>query len=388
MWSLAGLWGCSAEEPPPLEDVTEAPQGPSEAEVRVLLDLPDRFAVPSIPSYNPLSREKIELGRYLFYDARLSTNETQSCASCHAQELAFADGLRAPVGSTGELLHRNSPGLANVAYFSTFTWAHPALRSLEEQLPVPILGDNPVELGVSDGSREAVLARFDADAGYRRRFAEAFPQSESGATVDKIVHALASFCRSLLSHDSPYDRYLAGEKDALNAAQRRGLGLFSGERLECFHCHSGTNLTVSYRDARTTEETARHPFFNDGLYDLDGRGAYPPADQGLYEVTLDPKDRGLFRPPSLRNIALTAPYMHDGSIEDLRGVLAHYAAGGTVTESGPLAGDGRSSPLKSGLLRGFKLSEQETEDVLAFFEALTDEGFITNPAFASPFSAE
>lgn len=357
-----------------------------EGQLRALLALPERFALPAIPSYNPISAEKIELGRRLFYDARLSANQTQSCSSCHLQRLGFSDGLRTPTGSTGQQLHRNSPGLANVAYFSTLTWANPSLRDLEDQLPVPILGDNPIELGVVDGVRADVLARFDDDRAYRKLFGAAFPDSTSGVTVDKIVFALASFCRTLISGNSPYDRYVAGDKGALTDSQRRGIGLIAGERMECFHCHSGTNLTVSYHDARTTEGTARYPFFNDGLYDLDGQGAYPPLDQGLYDVTFEPDDRGLFRPPSLRNVALTAPYMHDGSIADLRGVLEHYSAGGTVTTEGPLAGDGRLSPLKSGLIRGFKLTEQETEDVLAFFEALTDDEFVDNPAFSDPFA--
>lgn len=384
---LVALSGCDGDQRP----VTEAAAGatdvqPDEQQLRALLSLPDRFALPAIPAYNPISVEKIELGRYLFYDVRLSANQTQSCSSCHLQRFGFSDGQRTPTGSTGQQLHRNSPGLANVAYLSTLTWANPSLRDLEDQLPVPILGDNPIELGVADGVRADVLARFDEDRAYRRLFQAAFPESASGATIDKIVFALASFCRTLISGNSPYDRYLAGDKSALTDSQRRGIGLIAGERMECFHCHSGTNFTVSYHDANTTEDTARYPFFNDGLYNLDGQGAYPPLDQGLYEVTFDAGDRGLFRPASLRNIALTAPYMHDGSIPDLRGVLEHYSAGGTVIEDGPLAGDGRLNPLKSGLIRGFKLTEQETEDVLAFFESLTDDDFVSNPAFSDPFA--
>jgi len=386
----ACLSACGSERdssgPSPTPDAPAS--GPSETELRALLALPDRFSLPAIPRYNPISSEKIELGRHLFYDARLSANQTQSCGSCHLQRLAFSDGEKMPTGSTGQRLHRNSPGLANVLFLSTLTWANASLRDLEDQLPVPILGDNPIELGVSDGARAEVLARFDADRAYRKLFAAAFPDSPGGATIDKIVFALASFCRTLVSGRSPYDRYVEGDKSALSDSQRRGIGLLAGERMECFHCHSGTNLTVSYHDANTTEDTARYPFFNNGLYNLDGQGAYPPFDQGLYEATFDPQDRGLFRPPPLRNIALTAPYMHDGSIPDLEGVLAHYAAGGTVTESGPFAGDGRTNPLKSGLIRGFKLSKQETQDVLAFFESLTDDEFITNPAFSDPFVAE
>jgi cytochrome c peroxidase len=308
-----GLSGCNGTQTPTdagADDGSRDSTQLTETELRALLALPPRFSLPAIPGYNPISKEKIELGRFLFYDMRLSANQTQSCSSCHLQQLAFSDGERTPTGSTGQRLHRNSPGLANVAYFSTLTWANPALLDLEDQLPVPILSDNPIELGVSDGAREEVLGRFDADPGYSERFKVAFPHSMSGATIDKIV-----------SGKTPFDRYLEGDKSALTDSQRRGYGLFSGERLECFHCHSGTNLTVSYRSARTTPSTAHYPFFNDGLYNLGGRGDYPANDQGLYDVTFDPADRGLFRPPSLRNIALTAPYMHDGSVRDLRGVL-------------------------------------------------------------------
>jgi cytochrome c peroxidase len=367
-----------AEEPEPATPALDA------EEVRRLLALPDRLELPAIPGYNPISAAKIELGRHLFYDQRLSGNQTQSCESCHLQRLAFADGERTPTGSTGERLFRNSPGLANAFYHSTLTWANSGLLDLERQLEVPIRGDNPVELGVSDGLVEEVLARFDTDELYAELFSSAFPLSKTGATVEKITFALASFCRTLVSASSAYDRYVEGDKSALSESQRRGLALFSGERLECFHCHAGANLTVSYRDQNTTADTARYPFFNNGLYDTDGEGSYPAIDQGLYELTLRSRDRGLFRPPSLRNVALTAPYMHDGSIADLRGVIEHYAAGGTLTESGPNAGDGRKSPLKSGLVRGFRISEEEMSDVLAFLDALTDPDFVENPAFANP----
>src|SRR6478752_408322 len=209
------LPACGGTEAPVAEPAID------EAQVRELLALPSRFAIPAIPANNPISREKIELGHFLFHDQRLSANQTQSCATCHVQSLAFSDGEQTPRGSTGEPLHRNSPGLANVAYFATLTWANPNLRSLEDQLPVPIRGDNPVELGVSDGVREEVLARFDSDRDYRQRAAAAFPGSGSGATIDKIVFALASFCRTLISSNSPLDRYRHGEKGALSESQRR-----------------------------------------------------------------------------------------------------------------------------------------------------------------------
>ncbi|MES1171596.1 MAG: MbnH family di-heme enzyme [Bacteroidota bacterium] len=357
-----------------------------EEEYRQVLHIPERLEVPSIPEFNPPTPEKIILGRYLFYDARLSGNGTQSCSSCHLQELAFADGQKTPTGSTGDILRRNSPGLANAVYHSTLTWANNGLRVVEDQIQVPIRGDRPVELGVNDANVAEVLARFDTDPLYARLLREAFPSSPSGATVEKLIFALATFCRTLVSADSPYDRILRGDQAALTEGQKRGAALFNGEELECFHCHNGANLTISYRDFNTTEGTVRYPFFNNGLYNLGGDGSYPPYDQGLYDVTLNPADRGRFRPPSLRNVALTAPYMHDGSIATLADVVRHYAAGGRLIESGQLAGDGRLSPLKSGLVAGFQLSEQDLADVVAFLESLTDRTFIENGAFSNPFA--
>jgi len=237
---------------------------------------------------------------------------------------------------------------------------------------------------VTDGNAFEVVSRFNAEPTYQALFRDAFPESPSATTINKIVFALASFCRTLISGDSPYDRYLAGDTTALTAQQRNGLALFEGERFECFHCHRGTHLSVSYRDAQTPLGSLQYPFFNNGLYNVDGQGSYPAYDQGLYNVTFHRDHRGLYRPPSLRNVALTAPYMHDGSIATLREVVQHYAAGGRVIRSGPYAGDGRISPLKSGLIDGFQATDQEIDDVVAFLESLTDQTFITNPALASP----
>ncbi|MDX2171305.1 MAG: di-heme enzyme [Deltaproteobacteria bacterium] len=354
--------------------------------VRELLRLPDHFEEPAIPDYNPLTAEKIGLGRRLFYDPRLSGNQTQSCATCHQQARAFTDAKAVPTGSTGDRLPRNSQGLSNVAYFSTMTWGNNVLLELEQQIHVPLGSDNPVELGVLDGNREEVLARFADDPTYRRLFADAFPGSEPLVTLNKVVFALASFCRTLISGDSPYDRYYLGDQTALTAQQVHGLRLFNSEQFECFHCHSGVNFTISYRDANSTPGTITYPFFNNGLYNIGGDGSYPPGNQGIYELTLDPFDKGLFRPQSLRNVALTAPYMHDGSIATLREVVQHYVRGGRLIESGPYAGDGRLSPLKSGLVRPFSATDEEIDAVVAFLESLTDDTFTSNPELADPFA--
>ncbi|WP_339066425.1 MbnH family di-heme enzyme [Teredinibacter turnerae] len=367
------------------ESYTEVEITEQERSYRQLLGVPDHFSLPHIPEFNPPTKEKIDLGHFLFYDKQLSANQTQSCASCHVQELAFTDGLARPFGSTGDRLTRNSQGLGNAAYHATFTWSNDGFLNLEDQLAVPIRSDNPVELGVTEAKVDEVLARFDADPVYRKKFAAAYPEAESGATVTKIIYALASFCRTLISGSSPYDNYLLGDDSALTDQQKWGLQLFNGEKFECFHCHSGLNFSVSYRDNNSDPATQTFPFFNNGLYNVDGTGSYPQEDQGLYDLTQKLQHRGLFRPQSLRNVAVTAPYMHDGSIDTLREVLEHYARGGRKVETGIYQGDGRLSPLKSGLVRGFAATDDELDAVEAFLESLTDDAFISDPAFANPF---
>jgi len=344
--------------------------------------LPAGFPLPRVPDDNPMSAAKVELGRYLFYDPQLSGNGTMSCSSCHLQALAFTDGKVTPHGSTDQPLLRNSQALVNVAYNATLTWANPVLTDVEQQVLIPLFGEFPVEMGIT-GHEEEVLARFQEDTAYQARFAAAFPAQAEPITYHTIVQALASFVRSLISGDAPYDRYLAGDETALSAQAKTGMELFFSERFECHHCHVGFNFSVSTVHDKSTFSAA--VFQNNGLYNLDGQGAYPRGNRGLYEVTAKPADMGRFRPPTLRNIALTAPYMHDGSLPTLEAVVQHYAAGGRLTPTGELAGDGRRSPVKSGLVPGFTISDPEVAALVAFLESLTDESFITDPRFSNPF---
>ncbi len=343
--------------------------------------LPPGFPIPVVPEGNPMSAAKVELGRHLFYDTRLSGNETMSCASCHEQALAFTDGRARSTGSTGAFTPRSSMSLANVAYFSTLTWANPLLLDLEAQAVVPMFSREPVELGLS-GLKDDLLARLRAEPRYAALFPRAFPEATEPFTVQNVVRALATFQRTLISGRSPYDRAAyGGEPDALTEPARRGLLLFNSERLECFHCHTG----FQFSDSVVWEGTTRSVrFHNTGLYNLGGTGAYPEGGTGLTEFTGLPEDMGRFRAPSLRNIAVTAPYMHDGSIATLDEVLDHYAAGGRTIASGPHAGVGSLSPYRSDFLVGFTLSPEERADVIAFLESLTDEGFLTDPRHADP----
>ncbi|MCA9490961.1 MAG: di-heme enzyme [Myxococcales bacterium] len=350
-------------------------------------DLPLGFPAPVVPVDDPMTAEKVELGRHLFYDTRLSGNGTQACASCHEQARAFTDGRALPLGSTGVDGVRNAMGLSNVAYHSTLTWASPVLVQLEQQAPVPMFGETPVELGIT-GHEEDVLALLAEDPDYGELFAAAYPRMDPDERVDwdPIVGALASFVRALVSFDTPYDRFAyGGDSSAMTDSQKRGMQLFFGEKLECHHCHGSPMFSNSFVTVNSAEP--ERPFFNDGLYNIDGEGAYPPDNTGLYAFTGQPWDMGKFRPPSLRNLAYTAPYMHDGSVATLDKVLDMYANGGRLLESGPYAGDGSLNPYKSAFLIGFELTAQERRDVLAFLlEGLRDDTLVDDPRFSDPFT--
>ncbi len=395
-WACAGLAACDDERAGsgPESNVPPAP-GAGDADAATtdgghdgsaappwVWKLPPGFPEPLVPADNPMSEAKVELGRHLFYDRRLSRNGTQSCASCHQQSRAFTDGLDVAIGSTGEAHPRNSMSLANVAYAATLTWANPILVDLEDQALVPIFGTRPTELGWNGGEDE-LLAQLRAEPKYQTLFAAAFGASPDPITIASVVRALASFQRTLISGRSPYDRYITDkDESAISESAKRGLALFNSERLECFHCHSGFALQDSVKFVG--KPFVESQFHNTGLYNIDGTGAYPAPNVGLFEFTEKPQDMGRFRVATLRNVAVTAPYMHDGSVATLDEAIDHYAAAGRTIATGPYAGDGSKSPLKSGFLVGFTLSEDERADVKAFLESLTDETFLGDPRFADP----
>ena len=343
-------------------------------------NLPPGFPVPVVPENNQMSAEKVELGRHLFYDTRLSGNETQSCAHCHLQDRAFAEPLLVSVGSTGERTPRNSMSLTNVAYNSTYTWHSPLLLTLEQQALIPMFGEMPVELGL----KESVLEqRLKADTTYVDMFAAAFPDEDIAITTMNTVKAIASFLRTMISGNAPYDKLTyQGDTSALSESAKRGFTLFLSEQLECHHCHGGFNFSQAVK--WKGQAFAENGFFNTGLYNTDDMGAYPPPNVGLVEFTNQPQDMGKFRVPTLRNIMKTAPYFHDGSAATIDDVLDAYAAGGRNVSSGATAGDGRANPHKSGLIHGFTLTPAERDDLKAFLHALTDDEFLTDPRFSNP----
>jgi cytochrome c peroxidase len=315
--------------------------------------LPAGFPTPIVPADNPMSAEKVELGRYLFYDARLSANGTQSCGSCHRRERAFTDGLNQAVGSTGENHRRATPSLANVAYASALTWANPNMHRLEEQMLTPMYGKGPIELGLDRSDDWLVM--FQRDSTYIDMFKAAFPDATAPITRDNLVKAIATFERSIISARSPYDRYrFEGDATALSDDAKRGEALFNSAKLGCSSCHGGFNFSGAViANGSPKAETS--------FASVPRLVTKPARDAGVYDVTKNPADVGKFKVPTLRNITMTAPYMHDGSVARLEDAAVHNVAGRKLTLTGG-----------------------ERRDLLALLESLTDKAMILDMQYENP----
>ena len=344
--------------------------------------MPPWAPIPIVPEDNPMSGVKVDLGRHLFYEKRLSISQSMSCGSCHKQENAFADGRREAVGVTGESHSRNTPTLTNVAYSPILTWADPNTISLEDHLLTPLFSENPVEMGMK-GQRNKIVEMLANERDYRLSFQAAFPESRIKVSITNIAKALAAFQRTLISFSSPYDHYrFNGEPNAISSSAKRGERLFFSEPLNCFRCHQAPFFTDSYKHLGLPfEEIAFH---NTGLYNLSGNGSYPEPNTGLHKHTGNMEDMGRFRTPSLRNVSLTAPYMHDESIDSLEGVLEFYSMGGRQIFDGALAGNGTRNPFKSSFVMGFPLSSKDKIDLIEFLKSLTDNSFVQNLHYGEP----
>ena len=323
-----------------------------------------------IPSDNPLTAGKIELGRKLFFDRRLSLNDTFSCAMCHIPEQGFtSNDMATAVGIEGRSVRRNAPTLLNVAYAERL-FHDGRETTLEQQVWGPLLARN--EMG--NPSIGALLEKVKRLSDYTGRFAAVFGR---GPSMENLGSAIASYERSLLAADSPFDRwYFGGEADALSAAARRGFELFRG-KAGCVSCHSiGPeyalftdqrlhNTGIGYQRAVGDERRTRRIQVAPGTYleversVIETLGEPPPGDLGLYEVTQNPADRWKYKTPTLRNVALTAPYMHDGSLATLEEVVDFYDRGGVPNEN--------LSPL----LHPLELTRSEKDDLVAFLASLT-----------------
>ena len=284
---------------------------------------------PRVPKDNVMTDAKIELGRMLFYDPRLSGNGIISCATCHNPGLGWADGLAKGVGFNGTILGRSVPTVLNAAYYET-QFGDGRAPSLEEQAKGPIQA-----AGEMNAKAEDVVRLVNSLPGYRTQFKKVFG---GDATFDTIAKAIAAFERIVVDKDSPFDRYARWDDKAISKAAVRGLELFTG-KARCGTCHSGPN----FADKR---------FHNVAVGD----------DPGRYAVTKDEKDKGAFKTPTLRNIALTAPYMHDGSMRTLREVTDHYIKAAKERDK---------HPNLSILMQPFELTDAEKKDLEAFLLTLT-----------------
>ncbi len=320
------------------------------------------------------TKAQIELGRSLFYETALSQGNKLACASCHQQMFAFSDGRQTSINVHGEKGRRNASALFNLAQNTSLTWANPLQTELAFQALIPLFGDDPIEMAA--GSIEQIeQALVAAKPTYPQLFEQAFGSDE--INLVSITSALAAFQGRLIAKDSRYDRYIAGQQDALTDFELAGMALFESDRLGCRQCHGGDNFNQFGGRSRSAEDN----FHNTGLYFTET--GYPNSDLGLYEVTFNAQDNGKFKTPSLRNVGVSAPYMHDGSMRYLAQVVAHYARGGSVDLNG-VGGDGRLNPQKSKLIVGFTLSEVEKNQLVAFLMTLTDETLLSDINLGKP----
>lgn len=319
-------------------------------------------------------KARVLLGRYLFYDTRLSYNQLKSCASCHDPIFCFTDGYRTSAGADGYNVKRNAPSLINAKFLKNYTWADSSVHRLSEQMRFPFFNESPKELGIK-GNEALILNRLKADPLYHKLFSAAFSGQQDPFTINNTIASIASFEETLVSFGSPYDRFLKGDARAMNEQAKKGMSLFFSEKLSCGKCHNSPTLGVSQEPV----------YCNTGLYNLDKDGSYPKSDQGLYELTGNSKDKGKFRIPSLRNVLLTAPYTHNGSVETIDDMIRIYANGGRVISNGINAGDGRLNIHKSNLVNGFNITGEEKRNLIAFLAALTDSTLLSNNSISNPF---
>jgi cytochrome c peroxidase len=296
--------------------------------------LPRGFPVPAVPTDNPMSEAKVALGRKLFHDTRLSVTDRYSCASCHDPARAFTDGRARAVGATGGIMRRGAMTLTNVAYDASYGWITPHVTTLEAQMRQPLFNEHPIEMGLS-GRQSAVVAMLRADPHYAEAFRRSFPSDLIAVSLPNMTRAIAAYERTLISGASPFDRYVyQGDHAALDEPAKRGLALFYSKRVGCANCHRGFNFTGTWTERE-----------------------HPRAPPSFARNGVVPRP---MRIPTLRNIALTAPYMHDGRFTTLDEVIRHYErAGGTAAK-----------------LAVFRLTDQERRDLIAFLDSLTDREFI------------
>ncbi len=332
------------------------------------------------PASSTAQGEKIELGRHLFFDRRLSVNNTRSCGTCHNPQFAFTDGYKRSLGAFADLHLRNTQPLFNLKEYKYFTAADSTIHTLQQQMNNPLFNTQTVEMGVN-GHEEEIMQRISTDKLYQEMFRKAGVEF----SWQGIKSAISAFMLIIKSYHSPYDAFLAGDSNALSASEKRGMQLFYSEALTCDRCHGGKNFS----EPEINDESGRTVYyFNTGLYNVNDSGAYPLYDQGLYMQTKNLADMGKFRVTTLRNLAFTAPYYHDGSGQHLKNVIDDFASAGRNIEQGLNKGNGINNPYKHPLISGFSISEEDKSNLAAFLLALSDSSITTNPAWQNPFTGD
>jgi cytochrome c peroxidase len=300
--------------------------------------LPAGWPAQRWPADNPYSADKAILGRRLFFEKQLSRDSTISCASCHRPAEGFADaGRTVSLGIFGQPTTRNAPTLSNLVFSEAFLFEG-GVPTLELQALVPILAHNEMDITGAE-----IETRLKADTAYPRLFRRAY--GNGPITLSGVTKALATYQRTLISYRSPFDRWKAGDNSALSPAARRGADLFLGERGDCWHCHA-------------------QPLFTDGGFHDIGLDSLP-LDVGRAAVSGLSSDEGKFKTPTLRNVQVTGPYMHDGRFATLREAVEFYNTGGKPHKN------------RDALMRPLGLTPDEVSDLVAFLEALTDSTFLS-----------
>ena len=336
--ATALVMACSGGAQKAPEKASELPKGESltSGDFSMVLPLGLQAGAAYIPESNPLSKAKIELGRKLYFDARLSKDGTISCATCHDPDKGFSDGHPVSTGIGRQAGGRNAPTVMNRLFSKEQFWDGRA-ADLEEQALGPV--QNPIEMG---HTLRGMLDNLENVQAYAPEFQTAF--GSSGITAERVGQAIASYERTVLSGNSPYDRYQAGAKNAMGESAVRGMAIFNdAQRANCVTCHAGFNFT------------------DESFHNL-GVGMNKPApDWGRFGVTKADFDRGAFKTPTLRNVTQSGPYMHDGSETSLMDVVSFYDRGGNKNQ------------WLSKEIKPLHLSDQDKADVVAFLEALTGE---------------
>lgn len=312
------------------------------------------------------------LGRYLFFDTRLSLNNTKSCASCHNPAFAFSDGYRTSAAALGDNVLHNAPSLINAAYLKRYDWANVDATNFLQQIQRPLYNTHPIELGL-DKHITQLQNEFAKDSLYKILFKKSFPNADSLFTLKQIEIAITEYEKTLVSQQSQFDMQIL----TINAYN--GLNLFTNKQLNCVICHPPPYFTLA-----TQTSNSDSVYANIGLYNVASKNQYPKNDEGLSTSTHLLKDNGRFKIPSLRNVMLTAPYMHDGSIATIEEVIDVYARGGRNVELGNNRGDGKLNKNKHPLIKGFKISAKEKRDLIEFLTSLTDSSIFYKQSFQNP----